>query len=547
MKPSNCSAFWLTFSSGMALVFSFYPVGLPGMGWVAPVGVLWLVWARQLPGNRPRLQIWLASFLCWLLLFQCTRLPHWAGYIGWPFLAAYLGSYLFFFVLVARHWVHRWKIPVVISAPVAWVGLEYMQAHLFSGISLGMLSHTQIAFPIVIQVADLAGCYTVSFFMVAIVAALVSGFRQPKKKPRLLGLCLAVGLSVVLGGYGALRIRNADQLMTRQDFKVALVQGSRDTLFPDESQYRAYIESFTRHYLELSQRACQEEVDLVVWPESMFPVPDFYTKIGENLVSAERQKIHQSQQSVARVAQRATRMNELEGNVPMIVGANSIVLGADRKLFNSGILIGRDGRVVERYGKMKLVLFGEFVPLGDVFPWLYSLFPIPPGLQPGAGPVAMELEGFVFSPNICFESTYPHLIRHHYNDLLARGQKPDVLVNLSNDGWFWGSTALDMHFANTVLRSVENRVPTLVASNTGFSAQVDSAGRVIAKGPRRKAKVIRVDLWTSEQTSPYHQIGDWPAFFCLLPVLGCFLQWIWLPFFSGKLQLIQHREDSPRS
>jgi apolipoprotein N-acyltransferase len=119
------------------------------------------------------------------------------------------------------------------------------------------------------------------------------------------------------------------------------------------------------------------------------------------------------------------------------------------------------------------------------------------------------------------------VIRRQVSELRAQGNEPDVLVNLTNDGWFWGSCELDMHLACAVLRAVECRKPFLVAANTGFSASIDSAGRILEQGPRRTTDVIvtRVDI--DRRTSPYLLVGDWPVGLCLaatcaLAVLGLY-------------------------
>jgi len=76
-----------------------------------------------------------------------------------------------------------------------------------------------------------------------------------------------------------------------------------------------------------------------------------------------------------------------------------------------------------------------------------------------------------------------HVIRSQINTLAAEGKEPDVLVNLTNDGWFWGSSELDLHLACGVFRAVECRKPFLIAANTGFSAWIDSDGRIQQQGP----------------------------------------------------------------
>lgn len=565
-------SFLLAFASGICMVLAFFPFGWGWTGWLVPVGVLILVLKKELPGSRPRLQIWLGLFVCWLALFQCVRLPHWAGYIGWPILSGFLCSYVFFFVLVTRQMVHGWKVPVVLAAPIAWTGLEYIQAHFCTGISLGMLSHTQALYPQLIQVADVAGSYAVTFFMVAIMAGVISSiaagrglassatkaWRKSHIRQLVSGLIVALALIAVMISYGSYRIKEADERQIKHAQKIALVQGSIDTRFPGEAEIDEYLQSFAEEYTRLSLEASRESVDLLVWPESMFPVTDVYSPTG--IPGPEyREKIEGFRRAInatAHIVSGVGRLEESNGGrrfvvtgkpIPILAGGSSAPVGDELIFYNSAILISDEGDVVSRYGKMKLVLFGEFVPLGEIFPWLYGLFPIPPGLKAWDTPIGMEHQGIIYSPSICFESTYPHLIRQQVLFLEAEGKRPDILVNLTNDGWFYGSTALDLHFANNVFRSIENRMPMLIAANTGFSGQIDSAGRVLAKGPRRSAKVLFVNPITTKQQSIYHQIGDWPAFLCFIPVLSCFLWWFVAQFLRKKLQLNDHLDTDAKS
>ncbi len=120
-------------------------------------------------------------------------------------------------------------------------------------------------------------------------------------------------------------------------------------------------------------------------------------------------------------------------------------------------------------------------------------------------------------------------------------------MNLSNDGWFWGSNALDLHLANKILRSVENRIPSLIAANTGFSGQIDCAGRVIKMGPRRAKEVVFVDMMTSRNRSTYASLGDLPWILCLILVFVTFCDTIRVRIRSRKLQLQNQRDDDGNS
>ena len=165
-------------------------------------------------------------------------------------------------------------------------------------------------------------------------------------------------------------------------------------------------------------------------------------------------------------------------------------------------------------------MFGEYVPFAEWFPWLYGLTPLPGGLNAGAARVAIKVGSIRYAPNICFESRVSPLIRGQVNTLRADGREPDVLVNLTNDGWFWGSSELEMHLSCGVFRAVECRKPLLVAANTGISAWIDSSGRVIRQGPRRENDMIIAHTQLDSRRSPYLVIGDWPAGACLAVCLA---------------------------
>lgn len=110
----------------------------------------------------------------------------------------------------------------------------------------------------------------------------------------------------------------------------------------------------------------------------------------------------------------------------------------------------------------------------------------------------------------------PHLIRRHVVELTRRGRPPDVLINLTNDGWFWGSSILDMHLNCAIFQAIQLRRPVLVAANTGFSAWIDGNGIVRAKGPRRATGVCLAEVVPDGRSSGYMRWGDLPAAACAL-------------------------------
>ncbi len=163
-------------------------------------------------------------------------------------------------------------------------------------------------------------------------------------------------------------------------------------------------------------------------------------------------------------------------------------------------------------------MFGEFIPFAKWLPWLYTLTPLTGGIEAGERPVVLELDGKFYAPNICYETVIPHVIRRQANTLgHAASTPPDVLVNLTNDAWYWGSSELDMHLACGVFRAIETRTPLVIAANGGISAWIDQCGRIRAQSPRQTPDVIIADVGeVSSDEVLYMKFGDWFAALCLI-------------------------------
>ena len=191
--------------------------------------------------------------------------------------------------------------------------------------------------------------------------------------------------------------------------------------------------------------------------------------------------------------------------VPMLVGA---ILYDHRpggySKYNAAILFEPLVRSVQAYNKIHLVPFGEFIPLLDTLPWLTIFTPYRNGYVPslnfGKDPLILSLGPYRMAIGICFEDTVPHVIRRFFRESES-GRQPDMLINLSNDGWFHGSTELDMHLAVSVFRTIEHRVPLARAVNTGISALIDGNGEIRDTLPRLTESVLSVTVPLDDRTS----------------------------------------------
>ena len=519
LKQNNSmQTFLLATFSSVLLWLAFPPIGVWPLAWIATIPLIWLTLVEELPGKRPYRQLLLAGFIYWLVAYHYVRIPHWLLNFGWLALAGYFAVYTPMLVAAARAMIHRYKIHPMLAVPIVWAGVEWMQTNFFTGLGIGSLSQSQFQQPILIQVADLSGPYAVSFIMVLFATGITltlfryrSATSMVKRFGPAVGSC--VGLACVVG-YGQYRLTETLEHRADKTLNVALIQPSIDVVFrPLSDQERN--DRWEQHR-ELTEEAREkwDELDLIVWPESSFDSPDLLSDANPEATAA--YFVASNQQLY-----RATNGTAESGrpNVPLLSGGSTHDPANDN-IFNSAILFSTEGRITNRYYKSHLVLFGEYVPFAQWLPFLDGLTPIGKGLSRGTQFSTMDVADVKIAPSVCFESCVPHYIRRQVKSLSDQGSEPDVLINVTNDGWFFGTSCLDLHLACNVFRAVETRKPHLVSANTGFSAQIDSCGRLLQTGPRRQTGILRASVQPIKRTSVYLTIGDAvPFVFAVLTLL----------------------------
>ncbi|MEO1498056.1 MAG: apolipoprotein N-acyltransferase [Planctomycetota bacterium] len=539
---------WGLFSA-VTLWLAQPPVGWWLLAWVAPIG--WLMIVRRdaaTDGSLDRrdwLCIYASGVVYWAAACHWVCLPHPLTPIGWVFLSLYLGLYPTAFVWLTRVATRRVRVPLWLAAPVVWVGLECLQARLFSGLLMGALSHSQASVFWSALVAPTSGAFGVSFLVIA-VAAFVTPSRKCGKGAN--GRVLIVGrfaclLAIVggIGSFGSSMFDEAAEAASRSAvaeqgaLTVAVIQGNTLATWDHDfdERNRQIMDRQSALSVEAVERARAngKTLDLIVWPESMFRTP--LDTFGGQLTAP----------GWADEGLRLRRKNLADWfrsltaklGTPLLVGldrfdwrpaTNDAADGPDgfptADVYNTAALIDRSGELVAIYDKTHLVPFGEYIPLLSGVPALYFLTPVGAGMAAGDGPVAFELETadgrtVTIAPSICFETVVPRVIRRQVAELTDAGTPPDLLVNITNDAWFWGSAELDTHLACAQYRAAETGTPMVVAANGGLSAVIDGSGRVLDVGPRMEEHVLIYDvpLKRDDSPTPYVLYGDWFALSCL--------------------------------
>lgn len=510
------------------------PAGLWPLAYAGVAVWLWLASSPLTFDRREYLRVWLGGVLYWLITLHWVRLPCWPlTALGLPPLAMYLALYTLAIVALVRMAKRRWHAPLWIAAPVAWVGMELVQARMLTGFLMGAVSHTHAGQPWVRSIAAFTGAYGVSF-AIALVAATLASFARdwrPAERGRAgIGLVSALTAVVVAGWLARTGIEIDTPSGPRP--RVALIQGdTRATWDPDPNRNNTIMERQVALSVEAASRASRAglPLDLVVWPESMFRSPVF--SFDGALARPDEARAASTARYDEVVQQTSDWFVRLTGSLdatPLLVGIDRYDVPTDPDAgpsaggqYNSAALIDGAGRLVSVYDKTHLVPFGEYIPLARGLPALYFLTPMEGGMSAGDGPVAMRTpvadgRELVVCPSICYETVVPHLPRRHVAELTKRGERPDVLINVTNNAWFWGSSELDMHLACGVYRAIETGTPLLIAANGGLSAVIDATGAVVEVGPRMAEHVLIGEVPPrSAEPTPYVVWGDLFAGVCL--------------------------------
>jgi apolipoprotein N-acyltransferase len=522
-------------ASGLLLWLAFPPVGWGWLAWGALTPLFWLV-TRQGAPLTTYLAAWAGGFVFWVLAVEWIRLTDPGAWVGWIVLALVFSLWWPLFVLLTRWAVFRLRLPLVLAAPIVWVAIEYVRAYFLTGFPWYYLAHSQFRYLDVIQIADFASSLGVSLLIAMVNAWLVDLATLPllgtsrgrvrltrAQTFRLWVVGVLVGMTLC---YGAIRRSSA---RFRDGPRLALLQSN----LPQYHKVKKEASETVLKFQRLIERALahRQRPDLIIWPETAYPY-GFITLAPAIDPAALKRQIESIAASITVpdwLKKRADIVEHLHSwtdqvGVPMLVGTLFYDHGpAALSRYNSAILLEPNLRVIHSYHKMHLVPFGEFIPFVQQVPWLALLTPYRgdriPSLSFGRQALTLPLGSHRLAVTICFEDTIPQVIGRFFGAAAAE-RKPDILINLSNDGWFHGSSELDMHLAIGVFRAVEHRVPLARAVNTGLSALVDGNGEIRATLPKETEDVLSVTVPLDDRTTYYSRWGDWLGLSCLAVTIG---------------------------
>ncbi len=509
-------------ASGLLVAGAFPPLDFTWLVWVGMLPLLAVLWSIE--GKRAGLKgfgiAYLAGLVACLIQFNWVASVSWLGAILLP---AYLAIYWGLFGIFAAKLGNPWKsgkptriLTVAFCHGAVWAGCELLRGWVITGISWNVLGTALHDMPRMAQAADLFGVVGLSMVVVFFQAVIAQAVALKKWLP--VGIAAAVlGLMAV---YGTVRIKLEKEGESIR-LRTLLVQlnvpmEAAQMLWTDLEMHQAY-EDETLAGLKNAEKF----PDWVMWPECALTGRILRTDDGGwGTWQINHDTIEQVR--TAGPFQLIYGVNEMEAeNVP-----EGLVPKPKGKAWNS-LAVMTPENDLQTYQKEHLVIFGETIPFIDSLPFLKKIYEEQSGAEFGGSftpgdkfdplPIVIGDNTVGAIPTICFEDSVPRLTRK----FLRPG--PQIIINVTNDGWFKQSAAAEQHFQYARFRAIEFRRPMLRCANSGVSAAIDTTGSTAhpdtgkpqiitdASGSHftRGSLLTELKISLHPSFSLYAVIGDW--------------------------------------
>lgn len=361
-------------------------------------------------------------------------------------------------------------------APVAWVAGEFARGHVLGGFPWVPLGSAVVTLVPIAQLASVLGVYGVSGFLMTLMALIAVALTSAGRL-RLASSAAAVVLLTGVAVWGSARVADGRLLREGTPVRLGLVQPN----IPQEDKWnRAMVGEIGRRFTALTHKAVAAGAQAVFWPESSTPY-----LFNEDPVQAE-----------------GVRALVRETGVPLVFGSDEIERGSPDKFYNSAFVLDPSGAVAAVYRKMRLVPFGEYVPLRALLFFVSPLVEAVSDFAPGTEVTMLPIGEHMVSTAICYEVVYPHLIR----EAVLNGS--ELLTTITNDAWYGRSSAPYQHFELASMRAIEQGRYLARAANTGISGLVDPYGRPVVATRVFEEAVVTVEARFLQSRTLYARIGD---------------------------------------
>ncbi len=494
-------------------------LGFPNVVYHVPVLVLLYPLSLFLLGARAKNKTdalrkgWIVGLLGSSAALYWLAIPiHNVGGLPWPLaipcawaIGAYVGFYGGVFSLSSYILKQRLSSGACcVALACIWYGLEFLRGIIFTGFPWLQISTAFVPWPIMLQAASIVGGCALSAIYVCATLLVIEGLTKHQIKQRLSLALTGIGLIGLVSGFGFYTIQQNPFMTTPYDDSVNFImaEGNIDQNIKWEPHTQA---SSLELYKNLTLAAIEDlpkkqaHSTIIIWPETAMP---FYLGLHPTLTTNLAQFVRDIQ-------------------LPLIVGSPGMIRYSKekREIFNRAYLLSPQGKITSFYDKVHLVPFGEYVPSWLLINFLEPLLQGIGNFTPGRQSKPLIYDELALGILICYESIFANIARARVAD------GANILVNISNDGWFGDSAAPEQHLQLGIARAMEQGRWLVRSTNTGISAIVDNFGRFILKGEQFKAQSLSGFAKPLSKNSIYFHLGPWLPYavgfvFALAFILG---------------------------
>lgn len=382
----------------------------------------------------------------WLVPFAISFIP--------LICALYIGcSTLLTFYLIKKFSITN-KFAITVFLAISYVIFEYLKGLIFPW---NLFSYILGFSDTLTQIVSILNVYIFDFILVVFLClgyVLIDFANRKFQNENYTAIYVLIFMILFIFGY--VRLYNIKSTKLNQNFR--LVQANiKQTLKWDKNE----LENNINKHLELTNKEGLDNIDIIIWSESSIPF-----LLTENSILPEEFDSLKNKTLISGAVR-----GELENN-------------KIKKVWNT-IFTFKNNKIADYYDKTVLVPFGEYIPFSKYLPFISKITNGGIDFSKGQTNKTIKINNIKISPIVCYEVIFP-------NKIIDKKNRPDVIINLTNDAWFGTSSGPYQHLVAAKFRAIENKIPIIRVANSGITAYIDEYGRIKQKIGLNKTGTIDI-------------------------------------------------------